>query len=432
MRIAYFSPVSPQKTGIADYSECELLPYLSRHLDIDLFIDTNVKPDNKFLLENFDIYPYIEYERMKGSYDISLYHMGNNQFHDYIYHSLIKDPGITVFHDVYLHGFLWSTSIGQGNTDRYREEFGYCYGEEGLNVANRAIRTGAYPEFDYPLIRRILDHSLGVICHNDFSIQVALKEKPDASITKIRHPLTIPQEIKDLDSQNAQKIKENLSIDIKGPIIVSFGFISSHKRYHVLLKSFKKLLIDFPDAVLLLVGKDLMGIDNQIASLGLAGSVIKTGFVPFTDIVKFLAIADFCVNLRHPTAGETSGSVLRIMAAKKPVIVSDVGWFSEIPDDCCLKVPVDSYEEDLLLAYMQALAANARMRETIGENALRWVEREHNPEKVADEFYRYIKSVVGGDEIVMTRVSEALLNLGLNEQDDDLLRHISTTIRDVL
>ncbi|KUG21236.1 mannosyltransferase a [hydrocarbon metagenome] len=432
MRIAYFSPVSPQKTGIADYSECELLPYLSRYLDIDIFVDSDVKPNNKFLLENFDVYPYTAYERMKKSYDIPLYHMGNNRFHDYIYRSLIRNPGITVFHDSYVHGFLWSVSVGQGDTDRYREEFEYCYGEKGVDIANRAIQTGVYPVFDYPLIRRILDHSLGVICHNEFSIRTALKEEPSANITKIPHPLTIPQEIRNLEDQNILTIKKSLSIEGKNPIIVSFGFIAPHKRYHVLLKSFKKLLIDFPNAVLLLVGKDLMGIDNLIGDLGLTRSVVKTDFVPFADIVKFLAVADFCVNLRHPTAGETSGSVLRIMAAKKPVIVSDVGWFSEIPDDCCLKVAVDSNEEDLLLAYMQTLAANARMREAIGENALRWVERDHNPEKIAREFYRYIKSVVGGDEITMTRVSEALLILGVDEQDDDLLRHVSASIRGVL
>lgn len=432
MKIAYFSPVSPQKTGIADYSEGELLPTLSRYLDIDVFIDTSVKPDNKFLLENFDIYPYTEYEKMKGSYDIPLYHMGNNEYHDYIYRSLIKNPGITVFHDIYLHGYLWSISIGRGNPDRYREEFRYCYGEEGLNIADRAIRTGTYPEFDYPLIRRILDNSLGIICHNEFSVQTALKEKQNIAITKINQPMTIPEEIRGVEVLNIEGIKKKLSIEGRSPVIASFGFIFPHKRYHVLLRAFKRLLNDFPDAVLLLVGDDLMGINDLIIKLRLNKSVITTGFVPFTEVIKYLAVADYCVNLRYPTAGETSASALRLMAAKKPVIVSDVGWFSEIPDDCCLKVPVDPYEEDLLLAYMQTLAANARIREVIGENAQRWVERDHSPERIAEEFYRYIKSVVDGDEIVMTRVSEALLHLGVDEQDDDLLRHISTTIRDVL
>jgi len=428
MKIAYFSPVSPQKTGIADYSECELLPYLSRYLDIDIFIDTNVKPDNKFLLENFDIYPYTEYERMKGSYDIPLYHMGNNQLHDYIYRSLIKNPGITVFHDIYLHGYLWSVSIGQGNTDRYREEFGYCYGEKGIKIADRAIQTGIYPDFDYPLIRRILDNSLGIICHNEFSIQTALKEKQTITITKINQPMTVPEEIRGVENLNIEGIKKKLSIDGRNPVITSFGFISPHKRYHVLLKAFKRLLNDFPDAVLLLVGDDLMGINDLITKLRMNKSVITTGFVPSTAIINYLAITDYCVNLRYPTAGETSGSVLRLMAAKKPVIVSDVGWFSEIPDDCCLKVAVDSHEEDLLLAYMQVLASNPKMRQVIGENALRWIGSDHNPEKIAEEFHRYIASVVSGDEMAITRVSEALLDLGVDEYDDDLLRYVSASM----
>lgn len=432
MKIAYFSPISPQKTGIADYSECDLLPSLSRHLDIDIFTDTAVQPSNDFLKENFEIYPYTDYEQMKKSYDIPLYHMGNNQLHEYIYRSLIKNPGITVFHDIYLHGFLRSISIAKSNPKYYREEFQYCYGKKGTIIADRAIQTGTYPNFDYPLIRRILNHSLGVICHNEFSVQTALREENDINITKINQPMTVPKEIREIGTLNIDNIKRKLSIEGRYPIIVSFGFISRHKRYHTLLRSFKRLLNEYPNAALLLVGEDLIGIKDLITTLGLSRSVLKTGFVPFTDIIKFLAIADYCVNLRYPTAGETSASVLRIMAAKKPVIVSDVGWFSEIPDDCCLKVPVDSYEEDLLLAYMQVLANKAGMREVIGETALRWVESDHNPEKIAEEFYRYIKSVVDGDDIVLTQVSEALLHMGIDEQDDDLLRHISTSIQGML
>jgi hypothetical protein len=36
-RIAYFSPLGPDPSGISDYSE-ELLPHLARHWDMDLFV----------------------------------------------------------------------------------------------------------------------------------------------------------------------------------------------------------------------------------------------------------------------------------------------------------------------------------------------------------------------------------------------------------
>jgi len=60
MKIAYFTPVSPQRTGIADYSERETLPYLSRYADIDVFIDERIKPTNQDLISNFNIHPYTE------------------------------------------------------------------------------------------------------------------------------------------------------------------------------------------------------------------------------------------------------------------------------------------------------------------------------------------------------------------------------------
>ena len=57
-----------------------------------------------------------------------------------------------------------------------------------------------------------------------------------------------------------------------------------------------------------------------------------------------MAACDVLVNLRSPTMGETSGSVIRGLALGKPMLVSDVGWFGELPDGVALKIPVDDYE----------------------------------------------------------------------------------------
>ena len=50
---------------------------------------------------------------------------------------------------------------------------------------------------------------------------------------------------------------------------------------------------------------------------------------------SLMAACDVLVNLRYPTMGETSGSVIRALSLGKPLVVSDVGWFSELPDDAC-------------------------------------------------------------------------------------------------
>ena len=46
----------------------------------------------------------------------------------------------------------------------------------------------------------------------------------------------------------------------------------------------------------------------------------------------------------------------------KPLIVSDVGWFSELPDAVALKVPVDDREVETLAAALELLAPRPDVR----------------------------------------------------------------------
>ncbi len=51
MRLAYFSPLNPQPSGISDYSE-ELLPYLAAQAEITLFVD-GFEPTNRAIRDRF-------------------------------------------------------------------------------------------------------------------------------------------------------------------------------------------------------------------------------------------------------------------------------------------------------------------------------------------------------------------------------------------
>ncbi|MDG6249461.1 glycosyltransferase family 4 protein [Methanocalculus sp.] len=428
MKIAYFTPVSPQKTGIADYSEKEVIPYLSRYVDIDIFIDKNVRPNNEYLKGKFNYFSYTDFEKLKNDYDVALYQMGNNRLHEFIYNTLLDYPGITVLHDIYLHGFFRSITLASGYKKRYLDEFYYCYGETGLQTAKNAIKSDLFPEFDYPLLRRILDYSVGVICHSEFGIHKVLKEKPDSICTKIQQPITILQEIDKINLLNIENIRKDLFITDKYPVITSFGFISAHKRYPVIIRTFKEFLKYYPNAVLFLVGEDLMDIQKFVNEMGLKDSVITTGYVSHDRILEYLAISDFCINLRYPTAGETGRSVLQIMAAEKPVIVSNVGWFSELPGECCIKIDVDSFEEDVLLESMKVLAYNEGLREQIGKNALQYVRCEHDPEKVARNYFSFIRSTLNGDEILLHAASCALADLGIEETDSQIISSLALNL----
>jgi len=182
MKIAYFSPLSPVKSGISIYSESNLLPYLSKYCEIDVIIDENYKPTNEYVKNNFPIIPYKKFDRKK--YDIIIYQLGNNTYHEYIYNTLQNYPGIVVVHDPFIGGLIWNLTIARQKPESYIEHLVYCLGENGKKIAENAIASNNYPSFDHPLIKKVTDSSLGIIVHSDFAKQAVLKESPNAFVKK--------------------------------------------------------------------------------------------------------------------------------------------------------------------------------------------------------------------------------------------------------
>jgi len=413
MRIAYFSPLSPLKSGIVDYSEIDLLPFLKKYCEIDLYIDSGYKPTNHNITKNFKIYNYKEFVKKADRYDTILYHIGNNPLHAYIYKILKKYPGIIILHDLFIHGLIHGITLAKGDKLGYINEFFDMYGTEGKQFAESTMNSQNFAqiEFKYPLIKSILDSSNGIIVHSAYGKRIILRENPDIAVKVINFPV-IPFSSLNIDST---KTRNGLGLNEDTLIIGLFGFISSHKRIVTVLKTFGKFHKEFPNCTLLIVGEDNLGLKNLINDLNIK-AVIQTGFVSFKRMYEYMQVSDICINLRYPTAGETSASILRLMSIGKPVIVSNVGWFSELPDNCCAKVDVDNFEEDLLLEYLRVLAVNEQLRVSMGKNARNFVEKEHNCEIVARKYYYFMKEVVKG--ITVKKIGDVLIQDIIQDMDE--------------
>jgi glycosyltransferase involved in cell wall biosynthesis len=392
VRIAYFSPLNPQPTGIADYSE-ELLPYLARHAELDLFVD-DCQPNNPAITEQFELFHYRRFPSLckQRRYDAYLYHMGNNPFHKYIYDTLLHDPGITVLHDYVLDRFFRSTTLESGDPAAYVREMGYCYGWQGFELAHRAMhRIQAFPDYLHPLVDRVVDASLGIIVHNEYMRSRIVRSHPDVPIARVNHHLSL-KALEDNPPDPGQ-VRTSLGLRDDQFIVATFGHIAPTKRSDVVLRAFARFRRAFPQAVYLLVGAVVPPYDVRglVRELALEDAVMLTGRVSIADFQRYMTIPDVCVNLRHPTAGETSGSLIRTMGAGKPVIVSDAGAFSELPDDCCVRVRVGPGEEDSLLAHLLALARDPALRQRIGRNARRHVQTHHRIEDTAQAYAAFIE-----------------------------------------
>jgi len=110
--------------------------------------------------------------------------------------------------------------------------------------------------------------------------------------------------------------------------------------------------------------------------------------------------------------GESSGSVMRALSLGKALVVSDVGWFAELPDDAALKVPVDELEVPMLEAVIAFAVEHA---DELGAAARAYVEGEHALPRVADAYVAALEVAAGGDAVddaVLRRIAEAAADVG--------------------
>ena len=121
--------------------------------------------------------------------------------------------------------------------------------------------------------------------------------------------------------------------------------------------------------------------------------------------------------------GETSAAVVQALSVGKPLIVSDVGWFSELPDDVVVKIPVDHLEVDMLAAALERLADDRPLREELGRSARAHVEKEHSLERAADLYAAALEDVRGRPAVVgavLDDVAQAAAEVGLGPSSPEL------------
>jgi len=389
VKIAYFSPLNPIKSGVSDYSE-ELLEYLAGYGRIDLFID-DYKPSSSWMYEHFKIYNYhrIFENHGKNDHDINIYHIGNNDNHSYIYSVCQEYPGIVVLHEPMLHHFVFSQTVGNNRLKDYLRELDYCYKTERSQIVKLTLEDRDEDSwFEYPLVDRIVDSSMGMIVHSEFARKKVLEVNPRANVRKILHHFA-PQPEDHMRSP--ELIREILGFHKDDFLIGSVGYLTSSKRIDVLLRTVARLKAQGYRAKLLLVGKMLPGCEAPlwIEELGLDDDVLWTGFVDSQTFREYINIPDMFVVLRHPSAGETSGSVIKTMGAGKPVVVSDHFAFSEFPDDCCVKISTGENEETELLEKLTYYIENPDERLALGERSKQYILTYHDIHDAARSYAQF-------------------------------------------
>src|SRR5215211_2499479 len=396
-RIAYATPLNPAPSGISDYSE-ELLPYLAQYAEMIAYVDDDLRPSNADLVRCLDVRPLSRLERdhRRRPYDAIVYHMGNSQVHAAIWRTMQRVPGVVALHELVLHHFMLGyAAMVERDIERYRAEAIRRYGAEGERVAALMIR-GRFVDaaFDLPFCEPVLDAAQGVIAHSRYVLGHVAALQPGLPSTHVPMGVPLPPAI----PRDAARARLGLPADAL--ILASFGHINPYKRVDAVLRALKQLRAEYPNAYYLLVGSvsPVYDVRGVIGRAGLGDIVTVTGYVDRSAFEDYVAAADICVNLRHPTAGETSASLLRLLGAGKPTLVTASGSFAELPPGAAAQVDLDASEGDLILAYCRLLLARPGLAAALGANARSYVARGHSLDQAAAGYMNFLSKRYGWGE----------------------------------
>lgn len=364
----------PAKSGIADYSAV-LVDHLRSGAEIDSF--TAAQP-------GFD----------PSRYDAVFYQIGNNGYHDYVYETAVAHPGIVVLHESNLHHLMTDLTIRRQDWDAYVDACAYDGGPEARAFAERVRRLEVGPDYEgVPMLRRLLERSRAVIVHSRAVEADVRRAGFTGPVARIPHGAWLPD-------GDRLGFRDKLGLDERTPLIGVFGFLKPYKRIAESLRALRRLVRVRPDVKMILCGEAHpdFPVAALIRGLGLDENVRMMGYVPIEEFTGYISACDIILNLRFPTVGESSGTLLRSLGLGRAVVVSNVGSFAEYPDAICLKVPVDATEEDTLFEYLNLLVSRPAVGRAMGERARQWVAEECNWARVAEMYRGFAGSVRDGRE----------------------------------
>jgi glycosyltransferase involved in cell wall biosynthesis len=389
VRLAYFSPLAPKRTGIATYS-AHLGRALADLADLDFFDP----PPSLSPLPGRPVLDYIARpELLLGleRYDGVLYHLGNNpHYHLDIYRALLQAPGVVVLHDTVLYYLI--AGLSRGGMLR---EFGYNYGAARLDeffAIERDSPDGNVLRYRqperYPFLARILATATAVIVHSETSAQLVRAAGAPRGVHVV--PLLAYPSLPVEPGERA-RIRAEFGIADDTLLLGCFGFIGATKRMGALLAGLARLR-STRKCALLVVGEG-ESLARDIAAHGVGDCVIHPGFVDDERFDLLLRNIDVLVNLRYPSMGETSATLIQAMARAIPAVVSDHAWFAELPDEVVWKIGAGRTEVDELVAALDTLAGDSARCTAIAAAARRYVQARCAPAVVATQYINILAAL---------------------------------------
>ena len=428
-KLAFLSPLPPERSGISDYS-AELLPELSRFYEIDVVVEQEAVSDH-WITAHCPVRSVSWFREHKHEYDRVLYHIGNSPFHLYMFDLLAEIPGVVVLHDFFLSDILEYRDCSGMAPGSFPAELYHAHGYPALQKLFAAGQGSRDVVGTYPCNFSVLRNASGVILHSGYALSLAgaWYDKHHSDRMAL---LPLMRTAAPLADKGAAR--RALGLADNDIVVCSFGLPDSHKLSRELLEAWQASgLMHDRHCTLLYVGELLENdyckkLEEDISHS--AGRISMTGWVPLEKYRLYLAAADIGVQLRSLSRGESSASALDCMNYGLATIVNANGSMAELPAERVMLLP-DKVTVEQLKEALEALHLDAPLRERLGSNARDYIKSERSPARIAERYAEAIERFSQGREIIRYNMQHRLsLDTAVPENNAAVQHSIAKAVTD--
>ncbi len=411
IRIALVTPWPPDASGIADFARDLALGLVDAGHEVDIYTRNTeaVTIDGASLIHVPQDWDGAELD----AHAFRLYQLGNHaDYHAWMMTALLEKPGVVQVHDFVLHHLLIGLTQDVDDWPSYVRAVREWYGDDVAERAEMALFGKTTPLWesasviDYPFFEFFVSHAEGALVHSRFAASRIVKRLP-------RIPM---RQVDQTYRHQSSRVRTSL---VRVGI---FGGVQENKKIDWIIEAFRQL-----DKVLAPVEVTVVGTVSGQSELLVARAkelpYLSIRFIGRVDEARFieeLERTDLCISLRHPTMGETSAIVMRALQHGVPTIVSDTGWYAELPAEV-KKIPLDNAPYVLSSVIARLLTEPGLYAEWAAACAELPTTLDLSHSRMIDEIVDFLQSY-RAERLVADRVTNHLADLGF--LGDAAERHI--------
>ena len=383
--LAWVSPMPPDRTGIAEYSE-SLLPGLSQYFDVTVITDSQYRSQCSAVKA---VRSVAWLKQNGGRFDRICYHIGNSPFHQAICNCLRQWPGVVVMHEVLIGNLMYSFDARKpGANERWLQCLYQTHGYAGLMAAVREEGAPIQALKHYACNGEVLERSLGAIVHSAHAATMIADEvRPEAQLPVAIVPMCHrPRHLPD-----RHQARQDLGLSDDALLICSFGMTGAAKMSLEIAQAWSAItLAPTSDATLLFVGSNDCGdYGEQITALidreDSVNPIAITGWIDDQTYENYLAACDLAIQIRAHSRGETSAAIYDVLCSGIPVIVNQQMALSDEATTHCTVISEKPSVDEIQSALQTLILKRQRERERLAVLAPR-LQQQHHPDHVASAY----------------------------------------------